>query len=199
MKIKQSLNKMKQSNLLKHETKKHALKKFFIVLSIFVAYLIFVCWKYGIKGGTEVGLLTWVFFVFCTPIADAGFLVGFPARILTGIRMIYSEVIVTIVAALIIVYSFAFTPSIYEKTALLRVFKKILIQPVPFWLIIILSTIGTFFSIYFADELVDVAKHSERSKYKKHKRKHYIIISLFMWGVTFWLYDVLLQKLGLKF
>ncbi len=199
MQLKAKIKNLKNKDLFQHETKKHAFKKFLIVLAIFVAYLIFVCWKYGVKGGTEVGLLTWVFFVFCTPIADAGFLVGFPARLLTGIRMIYSEVIVTIVAALITIYSLIFTPSIYEKTALLRVFKRILIQPVPFWLIIILSTIGTFFSIYFADELVDVAKHSERVKYKKHKRSHYIIISLFMWGITFWLYDVLLQKLNLKF
>jgi len=193
------ISKIKQSNYLLHETKKHTLKRFFIVLFIFLAYLFFVCWKYGVSGGIEVGLLTWAFFVFCTPIADAGFLVGFPARLLAGVRMIYSEVIVTFIGFFLTAYFLFFNSSIFEKTSLLKLYKDILIHPFPFWLIIIVSTIGTFLSIYFGDELIDVTKHSEREKFKKHKKKYLFVLSLFFFIFIVLLYEQLLQGLNIKF
>ena len=193
------INRIKRSEYLIHETKKHTLKRFFIVLFIFIAYLFFICWKYGIKGGVEVGLLTWAFFVFCTPIADAGFLVGFPTRLFAGIRMIYSEIIVTFVGFFITAYFLFFNSSVFDKDSLLKIYKEILIHPNPFWLIIIISTIGTFLSIYFGDELIDVARHDERKKFKKHKKKYLFVLSLFFLVFTILLYKQLLQALNISF
>ena len=53
-------------------------------------------------------------------------------------------------------------------------------------------------SVYFADELVDVVKHEEREKYKKHYHKHRLIIFAFIILITIVLYDLLLSQMGVR-
>lgn len=186
---------IKKSEYFIHETKKSVLVRFSLVVIVVVSYFIFVSVKYGVNRGFMITFLTWSFFVFCTPIADAGFLLDFPMRLITKIRMIYSEMFVWIIAFLINLYSLTFNPNIYEKTLILRLFKYILVHPFPFWSIIVISAIGTFLSIYFGDELIDVIKHENRKKHAKHKGKYKLILFLFLMVILV-LYDFLLKKLG---
>lgn len=188
---------IKKSEYFIHETKKKAVTKFLLVLAILIAYFIFVSTQYGLKEGMLVTLLTWSFFVFCTPIADAGFLLDFPVRLITKIRMIYSEIAVWIVAALINVYALLFQEEIYQKTEILKLFQHIITTPVPFWAIIILSAIGTFLSIYFGDELIDVAKHEHRKQYHKHKHKYMLVVGIFIIAIIVLLYYYLLNSIGI--
>ena len=183
---------------LKHETKKSALFRFLVVVTIFLIYLILVSVEHGIEQGVFISLLTWSFFVFCTPIADAGFLLDFPVRILTGIRMLYSEIMVWVIAACLNIYALLFCPGVYKSTVLLRLFEYILLHPIPFWSIIVVSGIGTFMSVYFGDELIDVAKHIHRKKYHRHKNTHRLLILLFIILLAVVLYSFLLKELGLS-
>jgi hypothetical protein len=189
---------VKISKYFSHETKRHAFQRFLIVLLLFFGYFMFVSWKYGLENGFLVAILTWTFFVFCTPIADAGLLLDFPVRVLTNIRMLYTEIVVWIIAALVNLYTFTLRPEIYNTTILLKTFKHILTHPFPFWAIILVSATGTFMSVYFADELVDVVRHEEREKYKKHAHKHRLIIFVFIILITIVLYDYLLSQMGVK-
>lgn len=183
---------------IQHETKRHVLKKFIILVSIVVLYFIFVSIKFGITNGFWITLLTWSFFVFCTPVADAGFLLDFPIRILTGIRMLHAEIGVWVFAGLLNAFTLTVNPSIYQKTIILQLFHYIITHPFPYWLIIVLSCIGTFLSIYFGDELMDVAKHKYREKYFKYKAKHEFIILLFLIVLIIVLYKFLLTQLGIN-
>lgn len=157
---------------LKHKTKKDVLKRFVIILTILVIYLSFAIGHYGLSNGFLVTLITWSLFVLSTPIADAGFLLDFPIRLFTKIRMIYSEIVVWVIAILLNLFVLSLYPIIYEKTFLLKIFKIILTNPFPYWLIIILSGLGAFLSIYFGDELLDVIMHKERN-IKNTKRNIY--------------------------
>lgn len=198
MKIKTLVQRVKGHKYIKHETKRHALKKFLLVILVVILYFAFVSLKFGIANGFWITLLTWSFFVFCTPIADAGFLFDFPIRLLTGIRMFHTEIGVWIFAGLLNVFSLTVNPSIYQRTIVLQLFHYILTHPFPYWLIIILSCIGTFLSIYFGDELIDVAKHKHREKYFKHKEKHEFIIFIFLIVLIIILYKFLLNQLGIN-
>ncbi len=189
---------IKESEYFIHETKKNIVLKFFILVLILLIYFIYISNKYGLQNGFYVTLLTWSFFVFCTPIADAGFLLDFPIRLLFKIRMVYSEIIVWIIALILNLYSFYFNRQIYEKTHILKIFLYILTHPVPLYIVILLSMIGTFMSIYFGDEMVDVVNHNQREKYKKHKNKYRIILMLFIIFVTILIYKWILEKLGLS-
>ncbi len=169
-----------------------------VALVIFTAYFVYVTLHFGVEKGIVITLLTWSFFVMCTPIADAGLLLDFPLRILTGIRMIKAELLVWAFAITLNVLFLLFNPSVYESTALLRLFHHILTTPVPFWLIIILSAAGTFLSIHFGDELLDVLFHSERRKYFLHKEKYELVAYLAIILLIVAIYDYLLNELGIK-
>ncbi len=193
-----SINKPKLSECLTSETKKHSLIKFIGLIIILASYFIFMSSKLGVKAGIFTTILTWTFFVFSTPIADAGFILAFPIRLLTGFRMMYTQLLSFVLAFFINLYAVLYIPAIYGKTILLKLFYQILSNPYPFWGIFILSLIGTLYSIYFADELVDVTSHSERKKYHKHLNKYKIIVFLFIIGSTIILYNFLLTKLGIN-
>lgn len=190
--------KIKTKDLLKHETKSHVLFKFSLVLAVFIIYFLFIAKKYGIQQGFFVFALTWSFFVLCTPVADAGFLIDFPLRLITKLKMFVTEVLVWLIAISINIYAFFVQPAIYDKTKLLKLFKHILENPLPFWSIILISMIGTFISIKFGDELLDKVQHKERKIYKKHKLNHQLIIMTFLIIISIVLYDFLLKKLGVN-
>ncbi len=190
--------KISKKHLVQHETKRKVLIKFILFLSIFMLYLAFIVGKYGLEKGFLVSLLTWSFFVLCTPVADAGFLIDFPLRLVTNLRMLFSEIIVWIIAIGINVYTYLVVPKTYKATKLLSLFKHILDKPWPFYAIILISMIGTFVSIQFGDELIDKTTHKERRLHQKHKNKYKMIIMIFIFVISFVLYDFLLQKLNIK-
>ncbi len=193
-----SKNRPKLSEYLSHKTKKHSLIKFVGLAIIIIAYFIFISFKIGTKNGIFVTALTWSFFIFCTPIADAGFLLAFPVRLLTGIRMMYTQLISFVVAFFIVVSAFLFSPNIYNSTIILRLFRRILLNPFPLWGIIIVSIIGTIFSIYFGDEMIDVSSHEERKKYHKHVNKYKIAVFIFLFMAVIPFYKLLLKKFGIN-
>ena len=184
-------------DLPKHETKRHVLIKFILVLLLFSIYLLFVIHKFGIQQGIFVTILTWSFFVLCTPIADAGFIIDFPLRLITQIRMFHAEMIVWGIAISLNLYTFFLHPIVYTKTNILTLFFNILARPFPFWGIIAISLVGTFISIHFGDELLDKIKYRDRKSYQKYKHAYQFIIMVFVFTMAIVMYDILLKKLGI--
>ena len=71
---------------------RQVLMKFLLLLILMLGYFAYLSYEYDLLTGGIAALLTWSFFVLCTPIADAGFLLDFPLRLLFGIRMVLSEI-----------------------------------------------------------------------------------------------------------
>ena len=185
-------------NLFVHKTKFQVLFKFIALLTIFAAYFTYLTIKFDIQTGLMVALLSWSFFVLATPIADAGFLLDFPLRLILGVRMLTCEIFVWIVAISINLYAFLLAKQYYEKTFLTSLLKKIITNPYPYWAIIILSGVGTFLSIKFGDELLDVVSHKDRSIHQKHGFKLEILIFLGIFTLVLVTYYHLLESLGIK-
>ena len=185
-------------DFLKEETKKHSLIRYILLILVLTAYFLFVSYKFGAVNGLLVTILSWSFFVFCTPLADAGFILDFPVRLITGMRMVYSEMIVWGIAALINIFVLAFHSELYNKTLILKLFHYVISQPFPYGGIILLSAVGTFLSVYFGDELIDIVEHKERKLYKKHRKKHRLIILLFIIIVIISLYYFLIKHIGIE-
>lgn len=195
---KNQTNKFPLRHLVKHHTKRDVLLKFFILILILVAYGFFVSWKYGLKDGGIITLLTWSFFVLCTPIADAGFLLDFPLRLLFGIRMKISEIIVWSIAISINIIAINANSQVYDHVLITTLLKKILLHPYPYWAIILLSAVGTFLSVVFGDELLDLAHHKERVLHQKHGFKLELIIMVFVFIFALLVYGFLLEHLGIS-
>ena len=188
----------KLQSYIKHETKKQALIRFLLVLLTLLTYLMIVIVKYGLKEGLGVTAITWSFFVFCTPIASAGLLLDFPLRLILKIKMIHTEMFVWLLSFVIALSNILFNPKIFETNLLLKIYHDIITTPYPFWSIIFISGTGTFFSIYFADELVDTVHNRQRDKFAKHKNKHRFVIMLFIISLSIFLYSFLLKQFNIN-
>ncbi|MCB9362773.1 hypothetical protein H6504_05020 [Candidatus Woesearchaeota archaeon] len=182
-----------------HEIRKVFKNKFLTVVLILVAYFAFASWHFGLKDGFVIMLLTWSFFVLATPIPDGGIVLDLPLRYFLGFKMIHSEIFVWAFAILLNITNLLFNPEAYEKTFLLTIFKDILITPIPYYLIIVLSGVGTFFTLYIGDEVYDLLNFKSSVRHNSHKRKRDIIILISTIVFVLILYELLLTHLGVKF
>ncbi|MFT7460468.1 MAG: hypothetical protein ACI909_003156 [Planctomycetota bacterium] len=189
---------LKITDLHKTETHKEVAMKFVLLLSVLLGYFAYLSYEFGLVTGGLVAAITWSFFVMCTPVADAGFLLDFPIRLLFGIRMLTSEIIVWGVAIGINLYALLFEAEKYELTFLAGLLKKIILTPNPYWSIIVLSGLGTFLSVYFGDEMLDVIKHRDRVKYHQHAFKLKVIVIITLFLLIFFAYYYLLDSLNIK-
>lgn len=186
---------MKKKFNIKHQTHFESGAKFILLFLIFFFYFIYLSYHHDISKGGITLALTWSFFVLCTPIADAGFLLDFPIRLLYGFRMFSVEVFVWILAVFISFISFVFTPEHFQTTVITKVFYQILCNPFPYWIIIFLCCIGTFTSIYFGDEMIDVIGHHERLKHHTHGFKYKVIVLLTVASMSVLAYYKLITQL----
>jgi hypothetical protein len=177
--------------------KKQVLFKFLMLCLVLIGYFSYLSVQYDLMTGGIAAILTWSFFVLCTPIADAGFLLDFPLRILFGVRMLMSEIAVWAIAITINIVSLLYFAEYYETTTLTKLLHAILTTPNPYWSVILLSGVGTFLSIRFADELMDVVHHRDRDFFHRHGYKHELIIAVFFIAVFIGYYG-LIAALGIE-
>lgn len=175
--------------------------KFILLCLVMVGYFAYLTYQYDILTGGVASLLTWTFFVLCTPVADAGFLLDFPIRLLFGVRMMHSELIVWSIAIVSNVLALQFANHYYETTLLTKLLHDILLNPYPYWVVILLSAAGTFLSLKFGDEVMDVVhKHRDVNKesndymvYLSHHLKYEAVLVLFFIAVLFGYYELVLS------
>ncbi len=182
----------------RHKTHKETLLKFLGLIFILIGYFAYMSWKFDAATGFGLALLTWSFFVLCTPVADGGFILAFPIRLFFGVKMAITQVIIWFVAVGINVYMLATSEAVYKLTFLTQLLKQILTEPYPYWSILIISLFGTFLSIYFADEMIDVASHKERVKHHQHGFKYRIILVIGLSILTISSYYHLLRSLHIS-
>jgi hypothetical protein len=170
--------------------KKQLFYKFFLLCALLVSYFIYLSIQYDFMTGGFASLLTWTFFVLCTPIADAGMLLDFPLRLLFGVRMLISEIAVWALAISINIISLIYFVEYYETTKLTTLLHLVLTNPYPYWSLVILSAVGTFLSIRFADELMDVIHHRDRGFFHSNSYIHEIIIIVFFISIFIGYYEL---------
>jgi hypothetical protein len=142
--------------------KNQLLYKFALLCLLLASYFVYLSIQYDLVTGGIAAILTWSFFVLCTPVADAGFLLDFSLRLLFNFRMLVSEIVVWTIAIIVNIVSIFYFAEYYETTRLTALLKVILTHPHPYWSVILLSAAGTFLSIRFADEIMDVIHHRDR-------------------------------------
>lgn len=140
----------------KHRKSRKDLVKFLLLLAVLAVYFLYLSWKYDFATGGLVSALTWSFFVLCTPVADAGFLIDFPVRLITGTRMFITELFVWAAAITLNLATLRLAPDAYSKSFLTSLLHKILTHPWPYGSIILLCAAGTFLSIRFGDGMMDM-------------------------------------------
>ena len=180
----------------KNETHRESFFKFLTLIIIVIAYFLYMSWKFDASTGIGVSILTWSFFVLCTPVADGGFILAFPIRLLFRIKMSITQAILWFVAIGLNVFYMSTSPDSYDLTFITRLLKHILSEPYPYWSILIISAMGTFLSIYFGDEMMDVTSHKDREAHHRHGVKYRSLIVLGLGILTVVAYYYLLSSLN---
>ncbi|ADE53312.1 hypothetical protein [Coraliomargarita akajimensis] len=182
----------------KHPTHRETILKFSALIALLLGYFLWMSWKYDASTGFGLAILTWSFFVLCTPIADGGFIIAFPVRLLFGIKMAITQVIIWFIAVGVnVVFLWKFR-STYDLTFLTSLLEKILTVPYPYWSILIISATGTLLSIYFGDEMMDVTAHHERERHHTHGMKLRILITIGLGALVVFAYYQLLSGLHIE-
>ena len=186
---------MKVFSPREHQTHRESVLRFLALVVLLVAYFVYMSWQYDAATGALLALLTWSFFVLCTPIADGGFIVAFPVRLLLGIRMVVTQVVVWFVAIAVNITVLILAPEAYDNSKLTVLLKVILTTPWPDWSILLISAAGTGLSIYFGDEMMDMTKHEDRKKNHRHGFKYKALVVLGLGVLTILAYYRLLEDL----
>ena len=182
----------------KHLTHKETILKFFALIVLLFGYFLWMSWKYDASTGFGLAILTWSFFVLCTPIADGGFIIAFPIRLLFGTKMAITQIVIWFVAiAVNAIFLWQFRDT-YDLTFLTALLEKILTVPYPYWSILLISATGTLLSIYFGDEMMDVTAHHERKKYHAHGMKLRICVTIGLAALVIFAYYQLLSGLHIE-
>lgn len=179
-----------------HQTHKESLWRFLALVGVLVGYFAYMSWKFDAATGAWLALLSWSFFVLCTPVADGGFIVAFPVRLLFGTRMVVTQLVVWVVAIAVNVAVLHFAPEYYDDSPLTRLLFRILTTPWPYWSILAIAALGTAMSIWFGDEMMDVSSHAERSKQHKHGFKYRTLLVVGLGLLSMLAYYHLLGDLG---
>lgn len=171
--------------------------KFILLVGLLFSYFLYLSQEYGAATGFMVSALTWSFFVLCTPIADGGFLLDFPIRLLFKIPMVHSEILVWGIAISLNIFALSLAADSYETTEITRLLHQILTHPYPFWGIILLSCMGTFLSLIFGDHLYETIANRNWQKIWHGKMKWELLgmIGLFV-GIVI-SYYLLIQGLDI--
>jgi len=183
----------------KHATHKETILKFSALVALLVGYFLWMSMKYDASTGFGLALLTWSFFVLCTPVADGGFVIAFPVRLLFGVKMAVTQVVIWFVAVGInCVMLWKFRDS-YSLTFLTSLLERILTVPYPYWsILLIISATGTLLSIYFGDEMMDVTSHRDREKHHTHGMKLKILVTVGLGTLVVVAYYHLLSGLNIE-
>jgi len=185
-----------QFNPQHYQIHRESLWRFVALIGLLLAYFVYMSWKYDAVTGALLSVLTWSFFVLCTPVADGGFIIAFPVRLLFGIRMVITQLIAWVAAVVINLVVLTVSPESYQESEITRLLHSILTTPWPDWSILLIAASGTGLSIWFGDEIIDVSTHARCKKYHAHGFKHRILIILGLGVLTMVAYYHLLDDLG---
>lgn len=181
-----------------HAPGKNRVARFLLLLAVLVGYFVYLTLEYDIATGGVVSVLTWSFFVLCTPVADAGALLDFPIRLLFGVRMMISELFVWGIAISVNVAGMYFFAPYYDKTFLTSLLRTIVTTPYPYWAIILLSCLGTFLSLWFGDEVVDDLGDGKGRLLRRIRWRKLLVLAA-VFAVVVAVYVHLLGSLGITF
>ena len=112
--------------------------------------------------------------------------------------MAVTQLVLWLVAIGINIYYLSTSPKSYDLTFMTQLLKHILSEPYPYWSILIISALGTFLSIYFGDEMMDVASHKDREINHRHGAKYRTLLVFGLGVLTVIAYYFLLNQLNVS-
>ncbi len=137
---------------------KFQILKFFFFLTIFAFFTIIFWARFGFKIGIQSVFLSWSFLVLCIPAAHGKIMLGVPFKFITGKNFLYSEIFMWLAAIFFNMFTYITTPWIYFATFTNHLLLRIISTPWPYWVIIFICALGTFYKFLIGVHNFDAKK-----------------------------------------
>lgn len=139
----------------------------FVLIVIFIFFL-YPFITFGFTQGLLVGLLTWSLYVLSLPAAHGYYIFGSLARFI-GTKPWQTEPLMLMSAIILnVVMSILYRP-IYQSTFFTIHLFRIISKPNPYWLMIVISSLGTLYPYLVGD-------HQFMAHYKYHRNIRWVLV-----------------------
>jgi hypothetical protein len=146
--------------IMNHSTKFYFFWLFFylFISSLFMTRFIYMN---GIISGTRIFLLVWSLYILCIPGGHGQLIVGLPMQLIKH-KNVCTESLFWPAAALINLITYLVAPSMYLQTPTTGLLYRIISQPNPYWLIILISLIGTSYNGFSKESYFDTVNTTHK-------------------------------------
>ncbi len=123
------------------------LETLFLVIPFSFLVLLFLsfCINHSLSVALLATLITWSAYILCVPAYHGKLILGIPYKIITGKKLLYPERIIWPAALIFCIITTHSYRSVYQTTFITHLFYQILSNPWPQWIIIFISSFGTFY------------------------------------------------------
>lgn len=157
---------------------------FKFIAIIFVTILFYYIIHDGLTHGVLKTIFIWAFTVIGTPIPFAGILLSFPLHVFFNITMAYTQIFLSIVAIIIIIYYTSYIQDIFDSNFTIgNIYKKIISQQL--YIIFLISIISSVL-------LTQIVFTTYIYKQIKYDNEHIIkYISVILLNCVYW-YNIIM-------
>ena len=120
---------------------------------VFICILIFYISYNGYTRGIYETLFIWAFLAVCTPVPESGLLISLPLKRYFDVKMMYSQVVVSVVALLILYVFYYYKQHLLKPLFLGRIFNEIMKNGR--YLVFVISIISSIIGSDLIDNLID--------------------------------------------
>jgi hypothetical protein len=148
-------------------TKEIVMTNIFNGISVFfMAVLVYFVVMYGFNKGLYHTVLTWCIFVIATPIPEAGLIVSVPLKNLLNINLDYTQMVVTCLALVYIIYSYVYLKKYMSESKegkfIVTIFELFEIK------IFIISIFASISISYLLNNFIDYMLYDHKNIFKPH-------------------------------
>lgn len=145
--------------------------KFFFFVTIIVLFYSYYIAYFGLLQGIYTASLVWSFFILCIPATHGKVIIGFPLYVITRERY-YPEIFLWFMAIGLNIFTYLWAPNYYTHSIISSLLYRIIAIPNPYWIIIAVSALGTFYN------------YAMRSYAWEKKKYWYHLIRFSLWLIS---------------
>ncbi len=164
---------------------RYLIRHLFFVLTVIFVFFFYPLIMFGIIPGILIGFLTWSLYVLTIPAAHGYYIFGSWARFM-GVRPWQTEPVMLLVAVVFNAFMSVLYRPLYHATFFTSHLFRIISKPNPYWLMIIISSLGTLYPYLVGEQQL-------KAHYTYHRNIRWIlmVIGIFSFFYFSW-YDLVM-------
>ena len=164
---------------------------FLVSFAVFMFFTLTLWFHYSFAMALHIMLLVWSLYILCAPANHGKILLAIPFKIFTGKTLVYPQIFMWSSAILLNVFTYLIHPTIYFSTILTHLLLRIISTPWPYWIIMLVCSLGTFYKLFIGQQNFKIKKF-------KHYTAKIILVCLGFFSFLYFSYKELVILLNIR-